>query len=355
MSIKPVSPDNHPSNCAVLTSFFHRDKFTPDRNMHRNTCYPHLLSPWNTKSPENYEDFIPFTPCLTPASSESSSISSPMLSERNFAIKQEPQPQLPLRPTSNPRILSVGKGSWSVSPQLHPTIMSRSPQDNNSSSPYYTSSASRSSSYSGSAPSFDHSQASPPRKSRRVVPSQTSNPSSYHDTRVLNIPPAIPGDMSYDPSMQAYRGGYSTGRTSTGRSSKGKAPVDQEQSQPRKFRFVSVQSAEPHQYGYGASGSDVRDDSKVYLEEHMEDEPEDGPFEHGPSEYPPRPYAGGEYAASPLRPKRTTGKIPASNLDFVRYLYTSLIFPQTNSEITVTRARSSLRQTGKRDREICGV
>lgn len=96
--------------------------------------------------------------------------------------------------------------------------------------------------------------------------------------------------------------------------------MDQSQSQPRKYRFVSVQSADTH-HGYGASGSGVRDDSKVYLEEHLEDDPDDdGPFEHGPSEYPPRPYAGGEYAASPLRPRKATGKIPASNLDFLPVL-----------------------------------
>ncbi|GJJ12895.1 hypothetical protein Clacol_007141 [Clathrus columnatus] len=177
------------------------------------------------------------------------------------------------------------------------------------SSYYYSSSASPRSNVSNS-PSYDGSEyyASPPKKSRKLTSSAQGQTSSYYPNDSSR------GDMKYDPSSQ--RGGGHSSQPSTSRSGKGKAPANQQQQQqqqqqqPTKYRFVSVQSA----------GDLLKDITQAETKEHMEEDNDDGPFEHGPSEYPPRPYTGGEYASSPLRPKKATGKIPASNLDFLPVL-----------------------------------
>lgn len=88
------------------------------------------------------------------------------------------------------------------------------------------------------------------------------------------------------------------------------------ESQPIKFRFVSVQHSADVA---GPSGVAEDEEQRIRLEEHMEEDIDEGPFEHGPTEFPPRPYTGGDYVDSPLRRKKPTGKIPASNLDFVSF------------------------------------
>ena len=79
----------------------------------------------------------------------------------------------------------------------------------------------------------------------------------------------------------------------------------------------------------------------------MEEEREEGVFEHGPTEFPPRPYPGGEYATSPFRKKKEVGRITGTSVEFVRslsslcYIIFCFVFVP-DSRNSVASARSTL-------------
>ncbi|KAF8514952.1 hypothetical protein BU17DRAFT_68157 [Hysterangium stoloniferum] len=274
----------------------------------------------------------PFTPCLTPSSSISSSAaSSPLL--QNSILDHEEQS---LKSFKRPRRMSIdsetsrGSSRWSTSPRVCQTtvlpsyaaesyINTTTALIRNEAS--HKDAASISSRFITKGPEAT-GDASPKKIARHSIDSTTPSRSSQSTTAslpVLSIPPAQASDLP--PSSAKKRPAVrsdSPKKTPKRPARRRKGENRTTSPQPIKFRFVTVQ----HSTDAAETTSPPVDDEEkhVHFEEHMEEEVEEGPFEHGPTELPPRPYPGGEYADSPLKPRKKIGKVPASNLDFLPVL-----------------------------------
>ncbi|KAF8577838.1 hypothetical protein K439DRAFT_1639390 [Ramaria rubella] len=266
----------------------------------------------------------PFTPCLTPSSSTTPS--SPRshyelegyFREESYASRRASidsstsrassygmSPEQPARSLASPYMAPIIAASGCSSPQPRYSTHTLT-----SSTPKIQSCA-------------NTCDVPPKKKARHVVKAASEMPQGSSETPSLSIvaiPPAQASDLPFNSSRKSP---VKRGQPATGKPSRPPRRIKAEEhppsSQSVKFRFVSVQHASQTN---GTSSTPIRDDEegRVHFEEHMEEEADDGPFEHGPTEFPPRPYPGGVYATSPLEPKKAVGKIPASNLDFLPVL-----------------------------------
>ncbi|KIJ49133.1 hypothetical protein M422DRAFT_28115 [Sphaerobolus stellatus SS14] len=154
----------------------------------------------------------------------------------------------------------------------------------------------------------------PPNKKIRSAPQSAAytGPSSFGPgyTPGVKMP-----EYSYEPVPRSSRRGNSSNE-STHYASSSRRKESSAASQAVKFRFVSVQHSDSATAGPSSGRHGGRG---VHLEEHIDDDEDEGPFEHGPTDFPPRSYMGEDHQ-SPLRQQKPVGKIPASHLDYLPLL-----------------------------------
>lgn len=209
------------------------------------------------------------------------------------------------------------------------------------------------------SPTTSTSPKSPPTERNQGI-SRATPGASHQDSQpsvkpytlpVISIPPAQASDLTFDPTKKTTkRSSASKRRDKRNYASSSRQGDSKDRSSsppPVKYRFVSVQEAQPSIGRSLAAAARGNRRGLLRLEERMEEEREEGVFEHGPTEFPPRPYPGGEYATSPFRKKKEVGRITGTSVEFVRslsslcYIIFCFVFVP-DSRNSVASARSTL-------------